>query len=214
MPNYDRDEIRSIIIKRYANKLKKTVLDKNIEGLVDEFIEKREFVRKNGKSIDDFPTKTDIKWWFQDKVSDHNIETTPGEFEDALEINVDEICLDDPIATQVFKSLYRYTWKSGDEIDPVIKNLIKLTKIADASKSGAAKKKLRYRLNNIAIVGVIRFYHLERKPYLCVSQINTAINFFRNALLIIDKIDGGEYKDETILGEVSIFEAFKDGDLN
>ena len=51
MSSYNRDEVRSIILKRIGNRVKKHVLDKNIEGLIDEYIEKQEFIRKYGTSV-------------------------------------------------------------------------------------------------------------------------------------------------------------------
>ena len=127
-----------------------------------------------------------------------------------MEIQIDEICLKDPIASEVFKHLYKYKYKQGDEVPPIIKGLIKLIKLADMTKTGKNKTAIKLRLNNIAVVGVIRFYHLERRPYLYPSQINKAINFFRNALLVIDKIEGGSIKDGEIVGELPIFDAFRD----
>lgn len=207
---YDREEIKKRLLKRYSKKIKKTVLDKNIEGLIDEYIEQQEFVRKNGKSIEDIPTKEQIKWWFQDEPQGIEVEVSPGIVEEAYEVQIDNICLKDKLAYEVFTTFYKYVWKQGEEIPSVIKQLIRLTKLAETTKNKKNKEAIRTRLANIALVGVIRFYHKERKPYLCPSQISRAITFFRNALLVIDKIESGKYKEKVVKGDLAIFDPFRE----
>ncbi len=214
MPNHNRDEIRSIILKRIGNRVKKNVLDKNIEGLIDEYIEKHEFILKNGISVKDNPTKEQIKWWFQDRFDESKMESNSSNYEEPLEIQVDEICLTDPVALIVFKYLYKFKYKQGDEVPNEIKALIKLIKLSELTKNAKSKTTIKRRLNNIAIVGVIRFYRLERKPYLYPSQINKAINYFKNVLLLIDKVSNNETKDIEDVGELVVFEALKDDPKN
>lgn len=207
---YDRDDIKKKLLKRYAKKIKKSVLEKNIEGLIDEYIEHQEFVRKNGASTEDIPTKEQIKWWFQDEPQGIEVEISPGVVEEAYEVQIDNICLKDKLAYEVFTTFYKYIWQQGKPVPTVIKQLIRLTKLAETTKNKKNKEAIRTRLANIALVGVIRFYHKERKPYLCPSQISRAITFFRNALLIIDKIESGKFKDKVVKGDLAIFDPFRD----
>jgi len=208
---YNRDEIRAAIFKKLGTKVKKQVLDKHIEGLIDEHIENQEFIKKHGLSLEDNPTKEQMKWWFQDRFDETKFVIEHGTSADVpLEIQTDDICLKDTIASEVFKTFYKFRWKQGEALPPTIKQLIKLAQLAEVTKNIKNKNKIKYRLNNIAVVGVIRFYHLERTPYLTSTQIGKAINFFINALLLISKIESGEYKDEEIKGELVLFEAFKD----
>jgi len=206
---YNRDEIKKIIIKKYSKKIKRIILDKNMNGLIDEHIEKLEFIKKYGDSVDDIPTKDQIKWWFQDEPTGMTVETSSGKVEDAYEIQVDAICLKDKLASEVFKRLYKYKWKYGDKLPSGIQQLIHLTKLAEKTKNEKNKEALQSRLANIALVGFIRQYHLERSPYMAPSQISKVINFVRKALLSIDKLALNK-NNGVVEGEVSVFPPFID----
>jgi hypothetical protein len=209
MPLYDREAIRKIIQKKYSKKVKKTVLAQNMEGLIDEYIEKQEFIRKFGASIEDNPTKEQIKWWFQEEPNGHEVEVSPGKFEEAYEIQVDDICLKDKIASEVFKSAYKFKWKRGCKIPSGIQQLIRLTKLAENTKNKKNKEAIRTRIANIALVGIIRTYHLERSPYLCPTQITKTINHVLKSLLSIEKLESDKYKDVEVEEEIIVFDPFK-----
>lgn len=206
----DRQKIKELIIKKMGTKLKKAVLDANIEQLVDEYIENQEFIKKNGSSTNNLPTKSEMKWWFQDKPpADKQIDTENGKKEDCYEVDIDKFCISDKTALEIFKTLYKFSWKQGADVPPTIKRLISLLKISQSTKNRNNKEIIETRLGQIALIGTIRFYHMERKPYLCPSQINRAINYFKEALSLIDKIESGTFKDKKIQGEFFIFDAFK-----
>jgi hypothetical protein len=209
MLNYDREDIRKIILKKLSKKVKKIVLEQNMNGLIDEYIEKQEFIRKYGASIEDNPTKAQIKWWFQDEPKGMEVEVAPGKFEEAYEVQVDDICLRDKLASEVFQTLFKYKWKRGQKVPSGIQQLIRLTKLVERTKNKKNKEALKSRLSNIALVGVIRKYHLVRSPYMSPSQISKAINFVRKSLLSIDKLESAKYKDIEVDEEIAVFEPFK-----
>jgi hypothetical protein len=209
MALYDRESIRKIIQKKYSKRVKKTVLAQNMEGLIDEYIEKQEFIRRFGASLDNHPTKAQIKWWFQEEPNGLEVEVSPGKFEEAYEVQVDDICLKDKIASDVFQSVYKFKWKRGCKIPSAIQQLIRLTKLAENTKNKKNKEAIRTRIANIALVGIIRTYHLEKSPYLCPTQITKSINHVRKCLLSIDKLESAQYKDIEVDEEIIVFDPFK-----
>jgi hypothetical protein len=205
----DRQKIKELIIKKMGNKLKKEVLNNNLEHLVDEYIENQEFIKNNGSDPDELPTKDEMKWWFQDRPEPTEVEVEiNGVKEECYEVAIDKYCTTDKIAMEVFKNLYKFKWKQGVDVPIQIKALVRLNKIAETTKNKNNKELIEARLSQIALIGVIRFYHMERKPYLCPSQINRAISFFKEALCFIDTMDDAKYKDTKIHGEFAIFDAF------
>lgn len=205
----DRKDIKKELLKKYGKKLKKDILESNIEGLVDEYIEKNEFIQKYGTVK--FATKDEMKWWFQDNISVDKFEVSPGVFEDVMEIKVDNIYFKEKaIGKQIYKNFYKYCWKPDEPIPEIIKNLIKIHKIAmDIKVDKRTRNFESYRLSDLALLGAIRYYHLERTPYFCRSQINKIITSFRKALDVIDKIETGKFKNEKIIGELPLFGAFQ-----
>jgi hypothetical protein len=205
MTNFDRNKIKSQLLEKYSKKVKKEVLEKNIESLVDEYIEIQQYILENGKNCNDLPTREDIKWWFQDKPELEEIEVSPGNYEKLLEVQIDAICLKDKIASFVFKHLYNYKWKQGTELNHFLDQLIKLNILAQESNSRLIKNKAKTRLANICLVGTVRFNDILRKPYLTQKQIDDSILYFRKVLSIIDKVSNGEFKDNIVTGEMYLF---------
>jgi hypothetical protein len=201
--------IFKFIYFHYLNAIQEVMDMMKIEIPVDEYIENQTFVQENGDSVSELPSKKEIKWWFQDKADEINDPIT-GEGSDLYEVNVDQICLDDKTAHYVYTDLYNYQWQQGDIVDPVILDFIKFNSLAEKSRDKNVKMKIRTKLYNIALVGTIRFYHMERKPYLTIEQMELIEKNFIKYLKIIDKVSNGEYKDQKVTGSIYIFSGLKE----
>lgn len=204
--NLSKEEVRKYLMDYYKNKVDATILLKNIDDLVDEYIDNKRFIERNGNSTRDLPTKEDMKYWFQDRPKDTEVQVDDGTYEKLFEINIDTICLENKVANEVFLGLYNFNFSQDTIIPKTILGLIKLNKIAEYSPNKKTKQHAKNILSNIAIVGSIRFYHLERSPYLTESQITKIINSFRKNLFIVDELNNEEYKDKIIDGVIYMFD--------
>jgi hypothetical protein len=191
----DRNKIALDIRRKFQDKIKKTVLDKNIQGLVDEYIEIQEYISENGHDVSDLPSKSDIKLWFQDLPESQEFIHADGTTEPMFELDIDRICLTDDLALDVFKKFYDWGWIKGEDFPKTIKLLVKYCKVYLHTKNNLNKKKIETRLINIFLVGIIRYNHLERAPYLPKSYINSGFQTFIAHLIILDKFDSGLLKD-------------------
>jgi len=204
----DRDKIR----KNFINRLKtmgRRPSCKKVDDLVDEYLENQKFIEDNNLSVENLPTKEDIKYWFQDPPETDLIEIEPDLFETVFEVDVDDICIDDKLATEVFKWLYKWKWYQGKELPKEIFELIKINNIISKSRNKKNKEKAKARLANICIVGVIRFYHLERNPYLCPTQIVKSVEFLRQSLSFLSKVEKGKYDKKIVNGNLYMFDPFE-----
>jgi len=191
----DREQIALLIKKKYQDKVKREVLEKNLEGLVDEWIEIHEYIDENGYSIKDLPTKDEMKWWFQDLPEADTVIYADGTSEPLFEIDVDKICTSDELAMHVFKSEYDWTWDPKVEVPKTIKMILKYNKVYLNTKNEISRRKLETRLINLFLVGIVRFNHIERKPYLPKSSINKGFKKFSAFLNLLEKLDNGTIKD-------------------
>lgn len=203
----DRDKIRKKFIDRLKSMGRKPSVRK-VDDLVEEYMDNQKFVEDNRLSVKTLPTKEEIHYWFQDPPDSDLIEVEPDVFETAFEVDVDEICLEDKLATEVFKWLYNWSWKQGEEIPNAVLELIKINNIISKSRNKKNKEVAKARLANICIVGVIRFYHMERKPYLCPTQIVKSIEFLRQSLNFLSGVTKGKYSKKIVNGELYIFDPF------
>jgi hypothetical protein len=189
---------------------------KQIDGLVDEYMENKKFVEDNNLTVKDLPTKEDIREYFQDPPENDKIEVEDGIFERCFEVDVDTICLEDKLALEVFKWVYRWKWTQGSTIPPEIHELIKINNIISKSNNKDNRDRAKARLANICIVGIIRFYGLERTPYLCPTQIIKSLDFLRQSLGFLSSVIKGKYKQKVVNGELYIFDPFdtNEGEIN
>lgn len=205
----DRESVKEYILKLYKNKVKKEVLEKNIEGLVDEYFDTQKCILETGADTNELPTKKEMKWWFQDKVKDEDILKAKAENDELIEVKIDEIYKNDSkIARAVYKKLYNWKWEHGVILPPEIQELVKLNRLLAISKEEYNKKVILTKLINIAMLGAIRLYNMERKPYLRISDVNKIRNHFHMVLDVIYKVDNGFYGDNKIKGTVYLFDAF------
>lgn len=192
----DREKIKQSFLKKYKNKIKKDVLEKHIDGLVDEFIENRNFVKDNKLRVNTLPTKDEINSWFEEPFDIENFLKTEENPEDGMtKIDLENIYLKDSLAKDVFKFFYKHKWVITEEPHPILKQFVKLYKIAQNTPNKHNKNFILSRLINICLLGTIRFYKMERKPYLRESQVVEVINHFFELLEIISKIDEKKIKD-------------------
>lgn len=215
----DRHAVREYLLRKYKNKIRKEILDKHIDGLVDEYFDTQKFILENGVDISTLPNRLEMKSWFQDPIPKDLIELAKTNQDGLFEINIDDVYIKinpdntskkDHLAEYIYKKLYNYKWIPGEDIPKELKDIIKLHKMAQSLKSAESKKILDVRLANYAFVGSIRFYHLEKTPYLKTDQVNAIINNFRLVLDVIYKIESGYYGDEyDIKGSLYIFDAFR-----
>jgi hypothetical protein len=204
----NKDVARKIIVERLKKKNKKLELPA-IEDLAEELVDNWDFVSKNNLSVDDLPDKNDIKWWFQDPPPDSlQVEVETGKFEDLYEVNIDSICLKDKLATKIFKYLYKWSWQQGEKIPEEVKELIQINNMAHKSTNKENKAAARARIINLAMVGIVRYYHIENKPYLCPTQIKRACDFLKSTLAFLSGVVKGKYDKKTITGRISIFDPF------
>lgn len=204
----NKEAARKIIVDRLRKADKKLELPR-IEDLANELVENWDFISKHNLTVDDLPTQEDIRQWFKDPPPDVlQVEIEPGKFEDIYEINVDEICLKDPLATKIFKYVYKWSWKQGDKIPEEIKELIKINNMAHRSSNSKNKNIARARIINLTMVGIVRFYHLESKPYMCPTQIKRACDFVKSTLAFLNSVVKGKYDKKTVNGKIYIFDAF------
>ena len=118
-------DLRSFFIdalKKKKRPLKKQIID----GLVEEKLEIDACVNREKLHAVDYPTKDDIKWWFQDPPPEDKKEIEPGVFEQIYEVDVDSICLEDNLAHSVYTKYYDWYWTQGKEIPIEIEELIDL----------------------------------------------------------------------------------------
>lgn len=208
MSSYDKDKIKSIILKKYKGKIKPKVLESNIDGLVNEFIENREFIKNNNLKVSSLPTSEDIKSWFEDELNDENLLESLKNDDPWMKVDMYKIYHKDKLAKEVYKNLYDIKWSITDEIDPNIQLMIKLLKLSDRSSTTKANRDIIIsRMVNLALLGTIRYYHLERRPYFKESQISKIIEYFFKVLALIDNVKNGKYKDKNIAGELYIFKS-------
>ena len=113
MAEYNREKIKANLKIKYKKKFKPDVLEKHIEGLVDEFIEIREFVKKNKGS--NLPTKEEVTGWFEQKPTEEEIEQYAKEEVSVAKIDVYKIYKGDKLAKEIFKHFYNHKWDPTKE---------------------------------------------------------------------------------------------------
>jgi hypothetical protein len=205
----DRDSVKEYILKLYKNKVKKEVLEKNIEGLIDEYFDTQKCILETGADVNELPTKKEMKWWFQDKVTDKDILSAKTSGDELIEVKIDDIYKSDLVlARAVFKRYYDWKWEYGVKIPPEILELVKMNRLMGTSKEEYNKKILLTRLINLAMLGALRLYKMERRPYLRMSDVNKIRNHFHMVLDVIYKVDNGFYGNNEIKGSVYLFDAF------
>jgi hypothetical protein len=204
-----REQARIYLTKQLKSKLKPSVFEKNIEGLIDEYLEVQQFVINNGADVNELPRKNDIKWWFQDPIDRKEVENSRNSGDDICEIRIDDIYLNDKLlAKPIYKKYYNWKWEQDVEVPLPIKELISLSRSLNSVKDINKQKIIEVRLINIALLGVIRLYKMERKPYLKSSEIEKIIRHFKMVLDVIYKIENGFYGNNKINGSVYLFDAF------
>lgn len=203
MPTYDKEKIKKQLYKKYKAKFKPDILNKHIDGLVEEYIENDNFIKKNKLKVKNLPTKSEINSWFEDELEANELLENLND--PIAKIDLYAIYHKDKLAKEVYKNFYKYKWKRGDEIPIPLKTMIQLLKIAETTKNVQNKNTIISRLINIALLGTVRFYHLERKPYFKEKQIQKIINYFIGILTLIYKIEHKKFKDVILDEEVYIF---------
>lgn len=205
----DRDSVKEYILKLYKNKVKRDVLEKNIEGLVDEYFDTQKCILETGADVNELPTKKQMKWWFQDRVTEAEIIAAKNNGDELIEVKLDDIYKGDLVLSRaIFKRLYDWKWEYGIKIPKEIQELVNMNRLMNASKEDYNKKILLTRLINIAMLGAIRLYKMERKPYFKIGDVNKIRNHFHMVLDVIYKVDNGFYGDNKIKGTVYLFDAF------
>lgn len=208
MSGYDKEKIKKHLLKKYKSKLKPAVLEANIDGLVDEFIENREFVKTNNLRVKDLPTQHEISLWFEDELTEEDFAESLKTNDPWMKIDLSKIYQKDKLAKEVYKNLYDLKWSVEDEVDKSIELMIKLMKLADRPSTTQINRDIIIaRLVNIALLGTVRFYHIERRPFLKESQISQVIKYFFKVLSLISSIKSGKYKDKNLGGEIYIFKS-------
>jgi hypothetical protein len=181
----NKNEIREQIFKRLSKrKLNSTI----IEGIISEHIENELFVLEHDLTNEDLPSKSEMKWWFQDAPPKNILN------DDVLmEVQLDEICLTDKLATKIFKYYYKWKWDPNKELP---KEIIELMKLSNDTKR---KKDSQRRLLENLLIGIIRFKHLERRPYFYPAEIIELTDIVIKRLKIINKINDGFFEKEDII---------------
>lgn len=211
----DRPSIKAYLLKLYKKKVKPDVLEKNIEGLVDEYIDTQKFIIENGVDVDSLPNKTQMKYWFQEALSDEVLKAMDTTKENIYEIKIDDIYIrinpdntskKDKIAEAIYKRLYNYEWKYNAVLPEELKDILKIYKLFLNTKNPQHRKLIENKLINYAFLGTIRFYHIEAMPYLRAKEIETIGRSFRTLLDVIYKSESGFYEDCEIKGSVYMFD--------
>jgi hypothetical protein len=199
----NKDLLKKILLQKFRKYIRKSVLKKHIDDLVDDYIEKYNFTKLY--TIDSLPKSYDIKWWFQEKPDAEFVEYN-GKEEKNYEIQMNNIYMSDELARYIFKFYHDWYWCPGCEIPDKINALIDIYK----KFKYARKNKPFYesRLANISLIGSIRFYNLEWKPYLCNSEIKKCFNHLRDSLKYLDRIRDGKMKEKHIKSKIYIFDPF------
>lgn len=201
-----RKEIKTRLLKNIKDLLRPDVLHKNLDDLVDSYIEKSELSKKY--TIEDLPTRDEIKWWFQELPDVNAVELENGEYETLFELFVDKICLKDKLANIIYKGNYDWYWEDGKEIPKYISDLLEIYKEYKRCRKRDKKNKLKTRLYNIATVGVVRFYKLERRPYLCPTEIEKCGIYVLKCLEMLVDIEKGKIPRKIAKSKLYIFGAF------
>lgn len=199
-------------IRTNLRKIGKHLTEDEICDLVDDYFEKQDII-DSGATVEDLPTLYDIKWFFQDPPKELYVKNEEGESEEVFEIDVDNICLNDELATKVFKNLYSWYWEKDKELPNEILELIKLNNIATRSRNKKNNLSANSRLANICLVGIVRFYHIEKYPYIYPSKIIRAYDFFKSCLNFINKVHKGKIskdKIDNIDNKLYIFNPFEE----
>lgn len=195
-----KTDIEQILLKNL--KKKKINLKKpQIRSIVNEVYDNKKFVRDNKLTLSDLPNSQQIKSWFQDDI----------EFDDDtefFEIDVYSIYKQEPIAKDIFKWAYKWHWTQFCDIPDPILELVKINKSIYRARKPENKEILKARLANICVLGTIRFYNLDRTPYLSPSQIINSTEYLSKILTFIDKANSGKYNDSIVYGDLYIFDTF------
>lgn len=208
MPKRSRAKIRRLLLTRLKAVIKNDDdLEKRIDDFVDEYLEKCAFLEHF--TVDELPTSKDIKWWFQNKprVDQLKVKLSNGKYEPTYEINIDKICLNNELATEIFKYYYKWYWENDIEIPEVINKILDIYQKFKRARKPETKKSYEVQLNNMAIVGVIRLYGIEREPYMCLSETSYCCERFFNALEFLLKIRKKKFKKDATK-RLYIFDAF------
>lgn len=184
------------VLKSKGRPLKKEVID----GLVKEHNENKRFVQFNKLTVYDLPTKEELYSDFIDPVTEDCV----GKFC----VDIDSICLDDSLGMKIFKEYHDWSWKSGDSIPNIIIDMIKINITSLTSTNKTTRNNSKIRIANLAMVGVVRLNNLERKPYFTSSEMSKSIDYFKNCLMFLNGILKGKYNDETLIGNLYIFDSF------
>lgn len=205
MPKRSRAKIRRLLLARWKNLIDEETLRSKIDDFVDEYLEKCEFFEKY--TVDQLPSRADIKWWFQEKPEAQYVEQTDGSLESNYEMNIDAICLEDSLATDIFKYYYNWYWENGCEIPYTIQKMIDVYKKFKRARSEKKKSEYKERLANLALVGIVRLNKLERKPYMCPTEIMKCSNHLIESLEILSRI-GTKREPKSLPKKLYIFDAF------
>ena len=204
MASDDRIKIRRLLLSRLKQFISKKILEEKIDDFVDEYIEKCNFIKNN--NINMLPSKREMKWWFQEKPDTDKVKLEDGTIETNFEVDIDTICLHDKLATEVFKNYYNWYWEDGCKIPYVIKDILKLFKKYKNCQKNHLKREYKEKISNIALVGTIRLNKIERKPYLCPSEIIKCCNSLIMNLELLDNIINKKNNFEK--SKLYIFDAF------
>jgi hypothetical protein len=196
------------IFKKKRKQLKKETLDQ----LVSERLENMKFIQENGDDPSELPDSEEIKTWFIDPPDHKEILLNMGSPDQKnVEFDYDSVCLKDSLAEKIFERFYGWYWKQGDQIPPEIEKMILLNRIVNTDKDMRRVSLAKTRLANLSMVGVVRFYKMERRPYFSSNEIIQADITIRKILTALDDITNGKYSDSDITGEIYIFDVFKKG---
>lgn len=197
MINGDRELIKRNIEYRLKQKGKKYT-EKILDSLAEDYIEKQEFMKYS--KVSDLPTKKQIKWWFQELPEKTHIENSDGTLYELYEVDIDAICIGNDVETKVFKYLYKWYWDNHEntKIPEEIEELIKIANVIKYSKNNYNKRTAKTRLVNIALIGTVRYYNKETKPYLSSEDIMKSYDYLLECLYFLHKVNKNKIEKEKL----------------
>jgi hypothetical protein len=205
MSELDKNKIRRLLISRLKDLLHKEDLQNKIDDFVEEYIEKSKFLKKY--TVKNLPSQQEMKWWFQDKQDVNYVELADGTLEKNFEINIDKLCIDSKICTAIFKDYYDWYWEKGCIFPDTIQQIIDIYNKYKFSRKPEKKDTYKSLLVNFTLVGSVRMNKIERKPYMCQTEILKCLDHLMKSLNIISNI-GTKKQSKTLPEKIYIFDAF------
>lgn len=194
MPRKSRTKVKRLLLSRMKKLVDEKTLKNKIDDFVDEYLEKCKFLEKY--TIEDLPSHQDIKWWFQEKPKKEYIKHKNGEKEFLYEVNIDSICLNDNLATEVFKHYYCWFWEKNKKLPSIIDDITEVYKKYTRARTEKSKNKHHERLSNISLIGAIRLNGLERQPYLSETQIIDSTCYLLDCLEVLKTVGTKKEPDD------------------